>query len=101
MEGKKNCFGFCIGCKKPGHKIGDCKERVLNCYYCKAAGHVSRDCPELLKKKMKASCYKCGKPGHFSKTCPESQRGWNIDLDFPEVENHVVCSQPKKPPKKR
>lgn len=29
---KINCFVFCVVCKKEGHKISECTEKVVNCF---------------------------------------------------------------------
>jgi predicted GIY-YIG superfamily endonuclease len=37
------------------------------CYYCKKEGHFISDCPEKIKKQNK--CFRCGRTGHFIANC--------------------------------
>jgi len=85
---KVNCFGFCIGCKKEGHKIQDCLETVKKCFYCKIEGHERKTCPDLKKKKENSQCYKCKQTGHFSSECTNNPIGWKNDLEFPELDQY-------------
>ena len=86
---KINCFGFCIGCKKEGHKINECKELpvvIKTCFFCKKNGHVKKDCPAFLDKKANTTCYKCRLKGHYSNDCTNSPMKWNMDLEsFPDL----------------
>ena len=84
-------FGFCIGCKKEGHKISECNNKVgVQCFHCKEAGHVKSKCPifeaELAKRREKSTCFKCSQKGHFGRECPNEALGWSMDpKSFPSL----------------
>ena len=88
------CFGFCIGCKKEGHKISECRNKnVVECFHCKETGHVKSRFPlfeaELAQRRERSTCFKCSQKGHFGRDYTNEALGWSMDpVSFPALEGN-------------
>ncbi|KAF0301192.1 Zinc finger CCHC domain-containing protein 9 [Amphibalanus amphitrite] len=71
MKRKRDAKRVCLGCRQPGHLIGDCPNRAPGL---KApTGHLSRDCalnPNGVYPKG-GSCKVCQRRDHLADDCPE------------------------------
>ena len=73
----------CLFCKKYGHSIKECREKIDAgivsgiCYKCGKIDHALNDCPSYNKIKGTpfASCFICKGKGHLSKDCKDNTNG--------------------------
>ncbi|GAB0098860.1 hypothetical protein DMENIID0001_146640 [Sergentomyia squamirostris] len=70
----------CLGCRKVGHRLKDCKEFSQKnqniCLKCGSPDHRYKFCPVHKGPKFNfATCFKCKEMGHLSSQCPQSASG--------------------------
>jgi hypothetical protein len=61
----------CTYCRKNGHVIQDCHQRLRAqgvCFLCRQSGHMARECPTRI---IPDPCRFCGQTGHDIRVCPQ------------------------------
>lgn len=105
-------FTICLGCRKRGHFLKDCKKAPVVplaeecnttqiCYNCGSNDHALRNCPEKRTGQLKfASCFICKKTGHISRDCPDNVNGLYPNGGCCHIcllKTHLVKDCPQKP----
>ena len=72
---KISANAICLGCKKKGHLLQDCRQvtqKTRICYKCGASDHQANDCTQ--EGFAFAVCFHCNEKGHVASMCPKKDK---------------------------
>jgi len=85
----------CFSCRKTGHRIADCPDKVKTqgvgvCFKCGSADHTQDLCMSGNTTQTHAHCFICSEKGHLARECPKNEKGL-----YPKGGGCTICDSNK------